>query len=259
MHYWGLKLWSVNKNYIEEALRLYNKDIYDYIELYVVPGTYQSNIDWWVDLPVPYVIHAPHFGNGLNLAKKEKFGNNLLLIKEAQQFADRLKANKIIVHPGIGGNIEETAHQLQQINEERILIENKPYYAIFDDLICNGNLVEEIKYILDNVKVGFCLDVGHAFNSANAHKIEPMVYLKEFMKLKPEMCHLTDGDYNGIYDNHAHFGDGNYDIRNILKILPQVFSITVETDKDSENSLSDFETDISFLKICWESIGNETD
>lgn len=244
----GLKLWSNNKNYVKEAVALYEKGIYQYIELYVLPGIDDAQLSMWKDLNIPYVIHAPHFRDGLNLAKKELKENNLLLIKKTQKIADVLKSDKIIVHPGIAGEIEETVRQLKEINEPRILIENKPYYALYDGLICNGATIEEIKFIMDNTQVGFCLDIGHAFCAANALKKEPNEYMREFLRFKPEVFHLTDGDYNGIYDRHDHFGKGNYTIMDIIAILPSNSYITVETIKDFHDSLSDFEKDMITLK-----------
>jgi hypothetical protein len=44
----GLKLWSTNENYIEEAKRLFDNGIYQYIELYVIPNSFEK-IDLWKD------------------------------------------------------------------------------------------------------------------------------------------------------------------------------------------------------------------
>lgn len=247
MFRFGLKLWSNNKNYVKEAVALYEKGIYQYIELYVLPDIDDIQVSVWKDLHVPYVIHAPHFRDGLNLANKELNENNLLLIKKTQKIADALKANKIIIHPGIAGDISETVRQLKEIKEMRALIENKPHYALDDGLICNGATIEEIKFILDNTDAGFCLDIGHAFCAANANKIEPLEYLKQLLVLNPEMFHLTDGEKDGIFDRHYHFGKGNYIIRGITDLLPKDAIITVETVKDSEDNLNDFIRDIEFL------------
>ena len=247
MFRFGLKLWSNNKNYVKEAVALYEKGIYQYIELYVLPSIDDTQVSMWKDLHIPYVIHAPHFRDGLNLAKKELKENNLLLIKKTQKIADALKADKIIVHPGISGDISETVRQLKGINEKRFLIENKPHYALDDGLICNGATIEEIKFILNNTNVGFCLDIGHAFCAANAKKIEPLEYLTKLLRLNPVMFHLTDGEKDGVFDRHYHFGKGNYNIKDITDLLLKDALITVETVKDSEDNLNDFIGDIAFL------------
>lgn len=248
MFRFGLKLWSNNDNYLKEALRLYEKGVYQYIEIYMLPETERKMIDMWKGLNVPYIVHAPHFRQGLNLAKRESTDMNRKLIGETIKFADSLSAENIIVHPGIAGDIKETARQLKEINEPRLLVENKPYYALDDGLICNGATVKEIKFILNNVGIGFCLDIGHAFCTANAIKADPMEYMKEFMEFKPVMYHLTDGDYFSEYDRHDHIGKGSYDIKSILKLIPHGKMITVETVKDAKDTLADFEEDIKAIE-----------
>ena len=61
MHKLGLKLWSINTDYYyDEAIRLYNDGIFDYIELYVVPNSTET-IDKWKKINIPFSLHAPHF------------------------------------------------------------------------------------------------------------------------------------------------------------------------------------------------------
>src|SRR3989304_3283218 len=103
----GLKLWSNNDNYVKEAVRLFEKGVYQYIEIYMLPGTEQKMVDMWRGLDISYVVHAPHFLAGLNLAKREQKITNFRLLEETRRFADELSAENIIVHPGIGGDIKE--------------------------------------------------------------------------------------------------------------------------------------------------------
>ncbi|PIS28918.1 AP endonuclease [Candidatus Saganbacteria bacterium CG08_land_8_20_14_0_20_45_16] len=248
MFKFGLKLWSINDNYVKDALRLFNEGVYQYIELYVKPGSYEKFIGLWKNLPIPYVIHAPHFRDGMNLAKRENEAKNLTLIQEAQRFADQLKADKLIVHPGIAGDIKETARQLKLINDKRILIENKPYYALDDNLVCNGTTPEEIKLVMDEAGVGLCLDIGHAACSARAHSVYYLDYLKQFMMLAPKMFHLADGDVNNLTDDHRHIGEGNFDFRQILAIIHDNAMVTIEVNKSSKENLNDFIKDVKMIK-----------
>ncbi|MCK4650916.1 sugar phosphate isomerase/epimerase [Candidatus Babeliales bacterium] len=247
MFKYGLKLWSTNKNYIKDAISLYENNFYDYIELFSVPDSFKNNISLWKNLKIPYVIHAPHSAVGLNFAKKESFKKNLKLAYEAKRFADELNSDIIIFHPGIDGDINQTVFQLNKIFDERIVVENKPYFGLVDDLVCVGNSPEQINFIMEKTGVGFCLDIGHAIYSANAQKVEPFSYLKEFVKLSPKIFHLCDGDFNGIYDQHKHFGKGNFNFEKIFKILPENAYISVETEKSFKDSLNDFEEDIIYL------------
>ena len=247
MYQYGLKLWSINNNYLQEAVRLYSAGIYDYIELFVVPGSYNDFSTLWSHLPMPFIIHAPHFDMGMNLADRTVRDKNLYLAQETIRFADKLHAETIIFHPGVAGDINETVHQLHDIHDERIVIENKPYYG-HNDVLCNGCSPDEIKYITENVKIGFCLDIGHAVCYANAINLDPVACLSKFIELKPKMYHLTDGSYNAIYDCHKHICKGDYNFFEILPLLPDDCTVTIETDKDSSTTLDDFAEDISSLK-----------
>ncbi len=244
----GLKLWSTNENYIQPALKLYNQNIYDYIELFSVPDSFLRCIEYWKDLNIPYIIHGPHFNVGLNFAKKENYNQNMKLVAETLKYADALKAEKIIFHPGISGTIEETARQLNQIQDVRILIENKPYYAPPEDFVCRGYSLEEIYFLQKECGIGFCLDFGHAICAANAKSVDQLQYIKAFLTLNPKMYHLTDGNYTGIYDEHLHLRRGSFPIDRILRLLPKDAIITLETDKDSKDNLDDFIQDVTEFK-----------
>ena len=106
----GLKLWSINTDYYyEEAKRLYDNGVFDYIELYVVPDTLDK-LDIWKKLNIPFILHCPHFMHGFNMAKFEKKECNFTIYQQVKRFADELNAEFIIFHGGVDGNIEETAH-----------------------------------------------------------------------------------------------------------------------------------------------------
>lgn len=244
----GLKLWSTNSHYYHEAAKLYDIGYFHYIELYVVPDSLETLFNTWKKLKISYIIHAPHSAHGLNLAEKESRTRNHSLIAESRKFADALGSEYIILHPGVGGNIEETVLSLITINDSRLLIENKPIVSIYDEKICIGNSPEEIKHILKTTNVGFCFDIGHAFCAAATRKIEPYDFLKAFLALNPRMYHLSDGNINNEFDKHKHINNGDYDLKSILYQLPRNSKITVETDKDYDDSLIDFIEDVKNLK-----------
>jgi sugar phosphate isomerase/epimerase len=247
----GLKLWSTNDNYIDEVISLYKENIYTYIELYTFPDSYKKYIDLWINLQskykIPFVVHAPHWKEGMNLAQKKHADKNRKLAEETYKFADKLNADIVIFHPGIAGNDEETIRQIKIIYDKRMVIENKPYYALVNDLVCNGNSPKSIENIIKNTNVGFCLDIGHAFCAANALKLDKYTFLNDFIKLNPKIYHLTDGDNKSFYDKHYHFNDGTYDIPTILKQIKSVSMITIETEKNSKNNLDDYKKDIHCL------------
>lgn len=248
----GLKLWSINTDYYyEEAQRLFSKGVFDYIELYVVPKSLET-LPKWKELNIPFIIHAPHFAHGFNLAKKEKEESNLAIYREVKQFADELNAQYIIFHGGIDGDINETARQLAAFNESRALIENKPYVALPNKMggeFCRGYNIDEIKLVKEMANCGFCLDFGHAICAANSLKKEVYNYCREFLQFKPNMFHLTDlNDITSPYDSHLHLGEGMLDFKQIFDIIPDKSYITFETIKNSKEDLNDFIEDMEWLK-----------
>ncbi len=244
----GLKLWSINKNYVAPARELYQQGYYQYIELFANPGSYDKYLTLWQKLKIPFLIHAPHYQYGLNLSQADHCAKNLELFKETKKFADALQAQTIIVHPGIDGHVQETCRQLKLINDPRIVIENKPYDVLNRTLICVGHSPEEIERIKLESGVGFCLDIGHAIVSANAQGKEPIDHLKRFLALKPSLIHLSNGTYQGLEDSHANLDQGDFPLKEILKLLPRNIKITIETIKASDKDLNDFKADIECFK-----------
>ena len=253
MYKLGLKLWSVNTDsYYNEAIRLYNKGIFDYIELYVVPNSL-SELSKWKRMDIPFIIHSPHSAHGFNLAMADKTKTNLEIYKQVRLFADELNAQYIIFHGGTDGKIEETVKQLSSFHEPRVLIENKPYLPLPGNpnvKVCRGSTIDELKYILNGVGCGLCLDIGHAVCSANYQGKDPYAYIKELLCLKPKIFHLSDiSDIRAVYDSHYHLGTGCLDIARLKREIFTVNSvISIETIKDNKDNLNDFEKDVQWLK-----------
>lgn len=246
----GLKLWNINtKDYLSIVDKLYQNGVFDYIELYVLPGNLDK-LTHWESLNIPFGIHAPHFQHGMNLSKKEFFESNLKLYEEVKTYADRLKAEYIVFHSGTDGDYKETARQLSIINDPRTIIENKPYKTLpfIDGDFYVGGKVEEIKYIMENVGCKFCLDIGHATSSANAQGLEPYNYIEKFMELNPSMYHLSDIDTKSDMDAHLNYGEGNLDFERLFKIISKNPKITIETNKKSKENLDDFVEDVRQLR-----------
>ncbi len=65
----GLKLWSTNNNVISEARKLIDDNVFQYIELTPIPKT---DIDFFLNLGIPYIIHITTERNGLNIADNSK-------------------------------------------------------------------------------------------------------------------------------------------------------------------------------------------
>lgn len=249
----GLKLWSTNTGaYRDEAWRLHDEGVYDYIELYVVPDSL-STLSLWKELgPIPFVIHNPHSLHGFNLARVEHKARNLSIYEQSKRFADELNAPYIIFHGGIDGSAEECARQLASFHEERALIENKPFKALpsyKEGEFCRGATLEELQQIIAATQCGFCFDIGHAVCSANFQGKEPYSFLYELLALNPAMFHLSDiADMSTVYDSHLHLGTGQLDIERLKKeVFPENAMISIETNKISQDSLEDFRKNGTWL------------
>lgn len=244
----GLKVWSVNSEYISEAERIYKDGVCDFIEIYAVSDSFKIYGEKWKKINAPFIIHAPHYKDGVNLALYEKREFNKIVAEESKRFADLLGSEKIIFHPGAGGNIDEVIFQLKRFNDERILIENKPYLGIGGKIIFHGASFEDIEKIIKESNVKFCLDFGHAICAANSFKINQIEFLKKLNTLFPAMYHLTDGDYTGEMDTHKNYGTGNFPLREIIKIIPDKSLVTNEAAKKYKDSLRDFDEDVKIFK-----------
>lgn len=248
----GLKLWSVNTGACQrEARRLYDAGVYDYLELYVVPGTVDT-LPGWKLLDIPCVIHAAHFKHGFNLARAECAASNRRIYDEMRRFADELEARYVIFHGGTFGCIEETAMQLAALNEPRALIENKPSITRSDGEIleCRGATADEIRLVLQGVGCGFCLDIPHALCAANYLQQEQMGMLHEMNAMQPAMYHLADMmDASLHIDDHTPLGKGVLDMRQFIpSILAPGAMLTIETNRTSPDALHEFEQEVKLFR-----------
>ena len=244
----GLKLWSVNTDaYLREAVKLYARKVFAYLEIYFVPGSEVTAAEWRAT-GIPCIVHAPHSQHGVNLAAADHESYNRETFAAVRKFADALSALDVIAHGGALGSIAEIVRQLKLIGDPRILIENKPYLPIDrSNVKLAGSTPEEIAEIIAGGDCGFCLDIGHMVASANAHAADWHDYFQTFLALNPKMFHLSDLQADSDIDQHLHFGDGSLPIREIVSRLPSDARLSIETKRDSSDNLDDFVRDAAFL------------
>ncbi len=248
----GLKLWSTNVQYIPVARALFVRKVFDYIELFVVPGSIET-IPQWKALGILYVLHAPHSAVGLNPAKPELRNMNIELVRQVDTFFSALNPEFVIFHPGIDGNLKESISQFCFFGErfpsmyQKVVIENNPQIGVNDER-CLGASPEEIRLLCEGARCWFCLDFGHAICYAAAFRQSWKSVVNDFLKYAPVIFHISDGDVMGVKDQHEHLGDGNYNLEWIIGRLPKDSLLTVETRKDSEVYLNDFEQDVIYLR-----------
>jgi endonuclease IV len=234
----GLKLWSTNSDLVDRVEELIENDIFQYIELTPIPDT---EIKPFQESDAPYVVHITTESHGVNIADKTKKEFNLRTINNCIEWADKLNAKYLVLHPGFG-LMDDAIEFLRNIDDPRILIESMPKIGLDnEDMI--GYTPEQIEKLMGN-NFGFCLDFGHAIKASVSLKRNYKEFLPEFMGLKPAMFHLSDGRIENEKDEHLSFGEGNFDLKFLMGLIPKDTSrmITIETprrhdrlDEDTEN------------------------
>lgn len=131
------------------------------------------------------------------------------------EYAEKINANTITVHPGIIGRnephlrkaamefaIESVGEIIDNTNVE-VSVENMPVRGKF-----LANTVEEIEMIQEATGCSLTIDTGHGNTCGN---LEEMLSLKNI-----SYCHLNDND--GVKDQHITLGEGTLDLNLLKKI-----------------------------------------
>ncbi len=247
----GLKLWSTNTQRIPVARDLFVRKVFDYIELFVVPGSGKT-IPLWKALGIPYILHAPHSVAGFNPADPSCRDTNLEMVKQAEEFFYALLPEFVIFHPGLDGDQREAVFQFRTFESqapsmyEKVFIENKPQVGLRGER-CLGASPEEIRFLMSGTGRGFCLDFGHAIcYSISAGKGWKDV-LADFLTMDPAVYHLCDGFYSPK-DGHEHLGAGEFDLPYLIGLIGPGKHVTLETGKEHLDLLDDFERDVQRLR-----------
>lgn len=162
--YW-LKLWSVNENLFDDAIKVIKDWYFNFIELYIIPNN--LNVDSlrklkesWIELSV----HFPHSVHWFNPIDPDNASEDIWDF--LKNYIDYLDPFAIVMHPEIGSNIDVFEKRIKIFNDKRIKVENMPMKSsIWKDTYFYGyNLyeIEKIKKIHNN----FCFDFAKAKSSA---------------------------------------------------------------------------------------------
>lgn len=233
----GLKLWSTNHDTLPQAEQLIKDDVFQYIELTPIPGT---KIGTFLSYDLPYTIHITTERHGMNIADREKKDYNFEIINNCIEWADQLKAEYLVLHPGFG-SLASSIRFLECIDDNRILIENMPKVGLFDEVMV-GYSPEQISELI-GLKFGFCLDINHAIKASISLELDYKDYIRRFMDLNPRYFHLSDGNLNNDKDEHLGIGQGKYDFGFLMQCISPIPSkyITLETPR---NKLESFDEDL---------------
>ncbi len=233
----GIKIYPNNPDKGEYLKRI--ADVTDFIEVMAVRD---ADFGFMEDYDIPYVIHNEHFRFGVNLSDSGMLERNLVSVRFSQELADRFNARFIIVHPGLNDNdkcsIENVIKFLNMVNDERILIENLPYWATTGSH-CFGRSFDELERIIKACGCGLCLDFGHASLCAYGFKREHVEFVKDLFKLNPVYFHISDGHAENDKDEHMHLGEGNLDLASFKRMIPDSAMVAIETRPELEKQMND--------------------
>ena len=223
----GLKLWSTNIEFIEEAQGLINDDYFDYIELTFIPVT---KIIPFIKNNISYILHMPTSNHGFNLGNDEKTVEKIKIIKKSIEWGNRLNAKYIIIHPGFG-SLDKSKEILKNIDDDRFIIENMPKIGIKNQKMLGYNPLQ-IKDLKMN-KFGFCFDLNHAIKASISLNEDYKEFINKFSKIKPNMFHISDGKLNTQIDEHLPIGDGDYDWQFLIDYIKKSSCkyVTLETPR----------------------------
>jgi len=223
------------KTYTDEKFLEFFENSADFFEVQAIQG---KDYSFLKKFSQPIVIHSEHQLWGVDISDETKKEFNLKSINFARKIADSFGAKKIIVHPGgsiSDKSIENTINFLNEINDERILIENLPEFWV-------GSSVENIKEILKKTKVGFCFDLNHAISYAVSSKKDILEIVKEFLKLKPTHFHIGGQKFvNKKEIDHLSLNEFDWDWKKILSLYPKNADLTLETTMDIKEVEGDVE------------------
>jgi len=224
---YGLKLWSINTDLIEQAVHLIDEKIFDYIELFVVPD---SDIKPFL-IDVPYIIHIPHHKFGVNIGEATIKEYNLQKINESITWADQLNAKYLILHAG-HGSMQHATNLLRELSDSRLLIENMPKVGLDNEAMI-GYSPAQIEELIGDSDMGLCLDFGHAVKAAVSIEVDYKEYVQGFMGLEPKVFHVSDGMLSGERDEHLGIGEGEYDFEFLMGCVggSGMEMVTIETPR----------------------------
>ncbi len=240
---YGIKLWSSNNNWYKELINLLIQD-FDYLELLYVPFQ-ENDIQLLIDANIQIVIHAPTLTQGVCFSYDD-INKNLNFFKKTQEFATKVNAEYIIIHPDFGKK-KYFINFLKKINDQRVLIENMPKYGTENELAI-GYSKSEINEYMEINNFGFCLDLEKAIKSALAQNISYKEFIKDLLKLKPNMFHISDGKTDNLRDEHLNLGEGDFDLKFLKNCIEKSENKLVILETPKKNGLNQDILNLKYFK-----------
>ncbi len=204
----GVKLWSTNHNLYDEAISYVKSGKIDFIELLYFPG-HTKDIEKLQNIEV--LLHGPTSLQGYSFGG-DQFDRNKKVLTEIIELSNQLDSKYIIVHPEFG-SVKNFIELLQSINNEKFVVENMPKYGVNDEDELIAYRYSDVKKIMDECCVDFCLDLAHASKAALFLKTDYKESLQKFFLLEPKIVHISDGCFGNVIDEHLDLGSGEFDLK----------------------------------------------
>lgn len=205
------------------------------VDFFEIMAMQKNDYSFLRNFSLPIVIHAEHQYFGVNPADISKKEENLKSINFARKLADMTNAKKIIVHPGVveKGNknhsIKNSINLFNEINDERILIENLPRIQGPNEISLCSN-PNKIKKLMKKTNAKFCFDINHHLKCLKKFNGK-YNFIKKYIKLNPAHYHIG-GQKIVEKKEHICLENSELDLKKILSYYPDNAEITLETEVD---------------------------
>lgn len=257
MFKYGLKIWSVNKQWFGGAASLFERGIIDFVEIYLVPDSFSlSDFEIFRQNNIPIIIHAPHTSHDFDVfSLNEK--NLAVWQSQVLPVADFLASRFIIIHAGVGDSKKIFQQESAKIKDPRLLIESMSYKGSVgsNKVICFGYTKDQLEFIHQECGFDICFDVCHAIAAAASLKMSPYDYISDLLKIsRPRYFHLAGGWIGDEHERHLDISDGDFDFHWLKKELVTLASqqdifLVFETPKKGTDLKNDIENITNFKEI----------
>ena len=199
----------------QDIINLAKKHEFEIIEILAEDPLYEKDNSPFIDSGLDIRMHAATVDINIASINKGIRAESVRQMIYCGQYAEKIGANTITVHPGIIGSNEphlrkwalemsiESVGEIMDNTNVEISVENMPVRQKF-----LGNTVEEIEMIQQATGCSLTIDTGHGNTCGN---LEEMLSLKNI-----SYCHLNDND--GVKDSHIPLGEGTLDLNLLKKI-----------------------------------------
>ncbi len=218
------------------------------------------------------ICHAPYIVNLANRQDPDKFNFSVNFLKQEVARCEQMNIKYLVIHPGNAVGISKETGLKNIIDGLNLIIYPDMTLTILIESMAGkgtecGNSIEELKIIIDNVKLsehlGVCLDTCH-LHDAGYDLSNFDTYLDKFdqqIGISYIKClHVNDSkNESGSHkDRHANIGFGNIGFDNLMKVIyheklkniPKILETPYvgDYDEDKNRLYSPYKHEIAMIK-----------